>query len=265
MRIPFPSVIRLVLITAFALAAFAPARADNMNIVYYTIASNDPDANQLCCGFSSNEVLSALGLHGLPVLNPSATLTGGKLPTDVNTFGELTYWSPTYNSHVTQTSTGVVGLPFNVPFNFFPPNGTGSADGGANGFQAAYLYSTLFAPTSESISFTLGSDDMAFAYLDGQVVCIDGGVHASTPGVCTSGTIAAGSHTLQLFFVDINQSQAGLVFSVDTEGVTTSATPEPGTFVLLGSGVLTLAGTDSRPPRVRPAAREFPSSLALQE
>jgi hypothetical protein len=242
MRIPHPPLLKLALILAFAMAPFAMARADNMNITYYTIASTDPDANALCCGYSSNEVLSSLGIHGLPLLNAAATLSGGKLPTDVNAFGELTYWSPAFNPNVTLTSTGVVNLPFNVPANFFPPNGTGSQDGGANGYQAAYLSSTLTAPTAESITFTIGSDDMAFAYLDGQAVCIDGGVHASTPGACTTGIIGAGNHSLQLFFVDINQVQSGLTFSVDTEGVTTNVTPEPGTLSLLGSGLVMLAG-----------------------
>jgi fibro-slime domain-containing protein len=114
--------------------------------------------------------------------------------------------------------------------NFYPPNGTGSNDG--SGFQAAAFSTTLDVPTAESISFNVGADDVAFVYLDGSIVCDLGGVHGDSPGACTSGTLTAGDHTLELFYADLHESGAALTFGVTTD-VTGSPTPEPTSFVLL--------------------------------
>jgi hypothetical protein len=224
-------------------AGLVPIAAQaQLEITYYTISSNDPDADHLAGGVYTNEVQNALGPNGLPVLNiPQFGCTsncysvngapgfpnGGSTP-NVNVLastGEITYWSPTMNPYVTQTGSAVTNVPFNVPQNFFPPNGTGSSDGGANGYQAAVLSGTIYAPTTESLSFAIGSDDMAFAYIDGQNVCDDGGVHGSASVPCTTPTVSAGSHTFDLYFVDINQTQAGLTFEINSTGVTTSPPP----------------------------------------
>jgi hypothetical protein len=224
-----------------ALLAPIAAQAQSLGITYYTIAANDPDANSLAFGVYSNEVQNALGPNGLPVLNlsqfgctsncysqsgapgfPYGTSSSTPNVNVLNSTGEITYWSPSLNPYVTQTLTTTTTLPFNVPSNFFPPNGTGSNDGPPNGYQAAVLSGTINAPTTETLSFAIGSDDMAFAYIDGEVVCSDGGVHGSASVPCTTPTVSAGNHTFDLFFVDINETQAGLTFSINSTGVTTS-------------------------------------------
>ena len=114
---------------------------------------------------------------GLPVLNTGPTFGCTSncfslgAPTDVTPSGEITYWSPALNkggpggtSDVTQTGGPTpVTLPFNVPSNFFLPNGTGSGDGGANGFQAWRCLSghDQRHATLKQISW-IARDDMAF-------------------------------------------------------------------------------------------------------
>jgi hypothetical protein len=274
-RIPY--VVALGMMTAFV--APIASHAQSLDINYYTIASDDPDANHLAGGLYTNEVQNSLGADGLPVLNlsqfgctsncyPQSGAPGfpsgssSSTPNvNVNSSGEITYWSPSQNSYVTETKSTTTTLPFNVPQNFFPPNGTGSGDGGTNGYQAAELFGTITAPTKETLSFSIGSDDMAFAYIDGQIVCSDGGVHGSSSVACTTPTVSAGTHTFDLFFVDINQTQAGLTFSINSTGVTTgpppASTPEidpaaatSGLMLLLG-GLAVLRG---RRPVFRSAA-----------
>jgi len=234
------SILLRALFPVFFLAPIAIAHASTLDITYFTVSSSDPDGGKLCCSTSSDYVLSSLGSNGLPVLNPGGT-GGAAVPSDVTSDNELTWWSPALNPYVVETGTSTVTLPFSNTA-FYQPNGTGSDDG--SGYQAAILSGTLFAPTTEAIEFSIASDDMAFVYLDGTNVCDDGGVHGATGVSCTTGLqITAGSHFLQLFYVDLDPSGAELDFDVTTEGVSTGTevTPEPGTLMLFGSGLLGLA------------------------
>jgi hypothetical protein len=239
-----------VLLAVIVLAPFAMAHAQTLGINYYTISSSDPDANNLSGGTFTNEVQNTLGADGLPILNTTAYgCTSGcisstlSLPTNLLSDGEITYWDPTANPYVTETLSSSITLPVDIPDDFYPPSGTGSSDGGSSGYQAAELYGTLVVPTTESVSFTIASDDMAFAYVGGSIVCDDGGVHGLTPVICSTEVLAPGDYSIDVFYTDINTTQAGLEFALDTTGVTTAGpTPEPGTITLLGTGLLGLAG-----------------------
>lgn len=245
--------LRFLIPSAAAVAlAITPAavRADviTMSATYYTIAERDQDMNHLASGAFNNEVQSSLGADGLPILNTATygcttgCFTATPLPADLTASGEITWWSPSLNdggsggaSDVTETGTGTVTLPYDNT-SFFPPNGTGSND--SSGFQAAVFQTTLDVPTEETISFNVGADDVAFVYLDGSIVCDLGGVHGDTAGTCTSATLSAGDHSLELFYADLHTVAAALTFSVTTSGITGSPTPEPGTMLLMGAALV---------------------------
>jgi len=238
---------------AMALAPLAAgAGTVTMSVTYYTIAETDQDMDHVAHGIFTNEVQSRLGPDGLPVLNTAAygclsgCFTNTPLPADVTASGEITWWSPSLNkggsggvSDVVQTGTAVITLPFNNP-NFYPPNGTGPND--VSGFQAAVFSTTLSVPSAESITFNVGSDDAAFVYLDGSVVCQLGGVHGDSPGSCTSGTLTAGSHTLKVFYSDLEQAGAGLTFGITTAGISGAPAPTTPTTPVPPSILLTVAG-----------------------
>jgi hypothetical protein len=246
----FRNLIPPIAAAAMAVAWFpAASNAVTMSVTYYTIAENDQDASHLAIGNFTNEVKSTLGPDGLPVLNTamygcsSGCFTNTPFPADLTAGGEITWWSPSLNnggsghtSDVVQTGTGTITLPYSNP-DFFPPNGTGPND--ASGFQAAVFFTTLTVPSPESISFNVGADDTAFVYLDGVIVCQLGGAHGNTPGVCTSSSLTAGSHTLQLFYVDLDRTAASLTFSITTAGIGGGppATPVPPPVVLTLAGL----------------------------
>jgi hypothetical protein len=236
--------LRALVVAGLAMVTCGLARASTLSVTYYEVLASDPSYATLCCGTYDNEVLSTLGPNGLPLLNPAYP---GKMPSSEDLYkGQLTWWSPSLNTNVIETGTATVTLPIDHPSNFFPPNGTGSND--ENGGLTAVYTGTLDVPTTELVSFSIGADDSAFAYLDGQIVCDLGGVHAFTDGTCVSPfDISAGTHTLELFYDDMDPTQAGLYFGITTSGVTTTGgVPEPGVLALLGSGLLALGFALSR-------------------
>jgi hypothetical protein len=201
----------------FACTANTPP---SLGISYYTISTSDPDPGHLGSGICYDYVASALGPDG-PVLNASWDSACGDIPKDVNSSNEITWWSPMFNTNVTSTGSGTVSLPYSNP-NFYPPNGTGPCDGSCGGgYQAAILSGqlTVTVPEGAVVSFILSADDMEFVYLDDVYVCGLGGVHPTASTSCTTSTISAGSHSLEVFYVDMAPTGAVLEFNVTAPNI----------------------------------------------
>ena len=204
-------------------AAHAGPITSTLSATYYQVldAAHDPDFNS--GSFPIVAAGSALGPDGLPVVMSGVS--------DVNLANEITWWSPTFNANVTQTGTGTIALPY--ASNMFPPNSTGGDDQTA--FETAKFTGVFNIATPGTVTFTLGSDDDTFLYVDNVLVVQNPGVHGVSTATDTSGALAAGSHSLTLFYAD--RENVGAYLSVDSSATLTApGVPEPAAWAMMLAG-----------------------------
>ena len=88
------------------------------------------------------------------------------------------------------------------------------------------------------VTYSLTHDDGAFLYLNGVQVIASGG--PTTPKTDTFSVATSGAYSFDLLYAEVNGAPATLNFTGPL------ATPEPSSFVLLGSGLLAAAGAVRR-------------------
>lgn len=230
--LPYAVVVASLIALALPLPAHAGSLSINLNATYWVMAENDADTGaQECCATLTNMVLPTLGPNGLPLVNPIYTASGHIK--DVNSEGEITWWSPTFNPDVSFLSTGSATIPF--ASLEYPPDGNDF-----NGFLTAEFQGTFSLPSSSKVEFTTDSDDDSLLYIDGQLVVDNGGVK-NRDSVLGTDFVGAGQHSLTLFYADRDPQNAYLQVS---DSVT--ETPEPATLTLMGIGLLGFAGARRR-------------------
>jgi hypothetical protein len=200
------------------------ARADTVSVDYFTVSPSNPDFGAAqCCSTFTNEVGSALGPNGMPVL---ANKNGFPLTESIGS--QLQWWTPSATVSKTLSTTTTL-LPTQ---NMFAPNGGGPND--ANGFQTAIFRGNLtVGATGGSVFF--GGDDDVFLAIDGVIVGQVDGVHTTAD---ITVPVGAGTHTLELFYADRDQTDANLQFQLTN--ATISAVPEPSTWAMMILGFLGL-------------------------
>lgn len=203
----------------------------SMTAAYWLLSEQDKDVNHDCCSLLSNLVLPQLGPDGLPVAN-GMYVNNGYIH-DVNSQGEITWWSPSENQNVTFLSSGEISLPY-VNYAMFPPVGNDWS-----GFLTAEFQGVFTLSTPSSVTFTTGSDDDSFIYIDGQLVLSNGGVHPGNFIPVATNTLGAGKHDLTIFYADRQVIGASFELTPTSSGLSSvDPTPESGTLLLLGIGLL---------------------------
>jgi PEP-CTERM motif len=253
------------LLAAGVFAATPFASADSFTVQYYTVPTGTTDfynGNNVPIGTSLNYVLPTLGPDGLPVFNPAYTGSGVNPPASIylNSSNEILYWSPNNPSggHVSTDGPPTTISLSSTPVNMFapPPNGNGTNN--SNVEETAILTGNFTVPSgqSDTVTFTIGADDMAFAYVfptgdptdPNSLVESLGGIHGDEGVASTQFTYGPGNYTIEIFYADRDVTQAALSFTDngDFTVVPTTPTPEPSTFALLGTGLLGAAGAIRR-------------------
>ena len=177
---------------------------------------------------------STLGAFGMPVV--SSTAPGVSL-VDASTH-ELEWWSPDLNAAIIKTGTGTISLPY--ASNMYPLGSTGTND--ATAWETAMFSGNFTLGTSSVVSFTLGSDDDSFIYVDGHLIGQNPGIHAVTTVEFDSPMLATGNHKLEVFFADREDTGAALSLNLlSTDVVITPGVPEPGSWAMLVAGMGLLA------------------------
>jgi PEP-CTERM motif len=217
--------------------AATPAQALSITGTYTDIAFGTPGTETNVIGGLQTGLVGAIGL-------PSGNLVLG-FPNVAAGLG-TNYWS-TATAGVTADPIGTrvdnaSGVALNFPQNFFPTGTTANGPpgpGNLGGYLAVHWTATFFNPGN--VTFTLNADDHAFLYIDGALFLDDGGVKAvSDPQALPKVFSVAGSHTLDLFFADVQTIQSGILFSCAGCEDPASTIPEPATLALFGTTLVGL-------------------------
>lgn len=244
---------------ALALGGANMAAASTLSADWYTLAFGHPDTEQAINGLTLGLVDPNLGPNGQPVRSAfSAGFASGNSNniTHVNGSNEVMWWTPQAGLVSVNTNyPSTVAVPFSAPANLFPGGIGVGGNGNPAGYLAAHLYGTFVAPAGGSITLTLGADDDAWIFINGQLVVDNGGVKALSAVPTVIAGLTPGANTFDLFFADRHMTQSGLVFSADVS-FTPKLVPEPPTITVFLIGLIGLAGLAGlrrRPCRCEPS------------
>ncbi len=205
------------------------AKADLLG-TYYNMSNQHPDMQRWITGFEPGYVQS--------------TLTGS-MPT-LTTYGatrvsQWDWWTDQYK--VGQRNDSTADLQSGFASSFFPAIVNTGLSGDPYHFAVKWT-GQFYVSEAKAYTYSMGSDDDAWLFIDKQLVLDLGGVHGLTYGNYTI-NLAAGTHDIDIFFAERHTSQSGFQLNFFSDLVPTP-TPEPMSMLLLGLGLLGLAGVSRR-------------------
>ena len=185
---------------------------------YYNLSSGHPDMERWITGLDLGYVASTLS---------------GNIPT-LTAYGatrvsQWDWWHPMYQ--VFQRMDSQADLQSNFSGSWFPVN-TG-LPGDPQDFAVRWE-GQFYVAENKSYTYSMGSDDDSWLFIDNQLVLDLGGVHGMTSNNYSI-SLNQGYHKIDIFFAERYVVESGfqLNFFTDLQPI-----PEPGSILLLGSGFL---------------------------
>lgn len=216
--------LKIIFITALCVFIAAPASADLLG-TYYNLNSSHPDMETSITGLLPGMVETTLTGSA-----PTLTAYGATI---INQFD---WWSGSASFSRIDTNADLASSSF--ANSWFPVNEGLSGDP----YYFAVHWEGQFnvAPGGETRTYSMGSDDDSWLFIDNQLVLDLGGIHAMTSNNYSL-SLAGGWHYIDIFFAERHTIQSGFQLT----GFEDAIVPVPGA-VLLGMLGLSVAGVKLR-------------------
>lgn len=170
-----------------------------------------------------------------------STLTGSA-PTETSSSScnQFDWWDSTYYAFSRVDSDSALQSGFTS--SWWPV--TGYSGPNEPQYFAVHWAGQFYVDQDTSYTYSMGSDDDAWLFIDNQLVLDLGGVHGMTWANYTL-SLTQGYHDIEIFFAERHTVQSGfqLNFFSDLEP---NPVPVPSTILVFGTGLVALAGRCSK-------------------
>jgi fibro-slime domain-containing protein len=176
---------------------------------YFAVPASDPDFNASGAGgVTTGLVQPTLGPDGLPVITSKAQQPGTTI-NDVNAVGEIQWWSAPRAGVVQDFAAKVDPLPFSFD-NFFPAGQTSDS----LTMRTVHWKGTITTTAAGTLIFDGAADDDLWVFVDSKLVVDNGGVKNFQAPVDVPLAVAAGTHSIDVFYADRSMAKATIALAI---------------------------------------------------